>query len=88
MWWWLRSPYANNCNNAGVVDNDGWVNNNNVNNDTGAWPALPSCQMSVPSGADPCDRAKESCSIRKREGISFPENTYRRRCGRERGRNP
>ena len=52
--WWLRSPNANNTNNAGVVNNNGNVNNNNVNNDWAARPAWPYRQMFVPSGASPC----------------------------------
>ena len=39
--WWLRSPNANNTNNAGAVNNNGNVNNNNVNNDWAARPASP-----------------------------------------------
>lgn len=38
---WLRSPYANNTNKAGLVNNGGNVNNNNVNNENAARPASP-----------------------------------------------
>ena len=34
-WWWLRSPNSNNDNNAGCVNGDGNVNNNNVDNTGG-----------------------------------------------------
>ena len=64
-WWWLRSLHNNNDNNAGCVNGGGNLNNNNVNNDNtfGARPASPYCQMSSPGGADPCDKAKEFCSV-------------------------
>jgi len=52
--WWLRSPNANNDNNAGAANNDGNVNNNNVNNDWAARPAWPYRLMFVPSGTSLC----------------------------------
>lgn len=48
--WWLRSPYANNNNKAGVVNNNGNVNNNNVKNDWAARPALPYRPKWLPGG--------------------------------------
>ena len=39
--WWLRSPYPSNQNNAGIVQNNGTLNNNNVNDARfSARPAL------------------------------------------------
>lgn len=71
--WWLRSPYANNTNNAGVVNNNGNVNNNNVNNDWAARPASPYRPMFVPCGANLCrlfsvclHKAKEPYSLSRR----------------------
>ncbi|MDL2220827.1 hypothetical protein LJC55_04080 [Eubacteriales bacterium OttesenSCG-928-N14] len=46
----MRSPNANNSNNALVVNNDGSVNGNNVNNENGVRPALlqpPETRMQV-----------------------------------------
>ncbi|MBQ7885059.1 MAG: hypothetical protein IJ318_03080 [Clostridia bacterium] len=40
-YWWLRSPNADNGNNAWYVNNNGNVNNNNVNNSYGARPDIP-----------------------------------------------
>lgn len=58
-YWWLRSPDANNTNNAGAVNNNGNVNNNNVNNnnvnnDWAARPASPYRPMLAPCGASLC----------------------------------
>ena len=40
-WWWLRSPHANTSVLAGLVDLDGWVNNNRVDSAYGGTrPAL------------------------------------------------
>ena len=71
--WWLRSPNANNTNNAGVVNNNGNVNNNNVNNDWAARPAWPYRPMFVPCGANLCrlfsvclHKAKEPYSLSRR----------------------
>lgn len=38
-YWWLHSPNTNNSNNAGYVNEDGNINNNNVNNNVGVSPA-------------------------------------------------
>ena len=54
-YWWLRSPNANNTNNAGLVNNNGNVNNNNVNNDWAARSASPYRPMLAPSGTSLCE---------------------------------
>ena len=69
--WWLRSPYANNTNNAGVVNNDGKVNNNNVDNGWSARPASPYRPMIVPSGAIPCKLFWAACLHKAKEPNSL-----------------
>lgn len=39
-WWWLRSPYSNNDNKVGFVNDSGDINNNNADNkNVGVSPA-------------------------------------------------
>ena len=68
---WLRSPLDGTSDNVAFVNITGKVNNNEVDNkNPGVRPASPYCQMPVPGGAGPCDRAKEPCSATG--GKAFP----------------
>ena len=98
-YWWLRSPNANNTNNAGLVNNNGNVNNNNVNNDWAARPASPYRPKYAAGASYLCrlfsvclHKAKEPYSLsrrsvkRSRRGKTHTAGAAGRRRGRPQGR--